>query len=278
MLLTILILAVAVAAFLFAGKVAGISKKQSEVMLYAQKAVSLVAVVLVVWGVNRTGLGTQYYLTQVNPMILQEMVESMREIQTNSSSKELKKYVSKNAKEMEANAPVLGNEGGSKTIFLFSDYTCPYCQRVHGELMRVIADDPEVRVVLKNFSVHGIMSDIPAQAVIAAKLQGNDKAAKLDALLTSNTKWYDVARTATDQSKAASAIFENVMKLAKDAGLDAKRLEKDMKEAKEVQIELYQVRELSQKFNISGTPFLIINNQAFPGAIPYDQIRAALAR
>jgi protein-disulfide isomerase len=276
MLLTILILAVAVAAFLLAGKVLGVSKKQTEVMLYAKKAITLVAVVLVVWGVNRTGLGTQYYLTQVNPMILQDMVENMREVQTSQSTKEMKKFVAKNSAEMQANAPILGNPEGSKVIYLFSDFTCPYCVRVHGELNKVIAEDPEVMVVLKNFSVHGIMSDIPAKATIAAKLQSNAKAAKLADMLMSSQKWYESARSAGDQAKAGALVLEGVMKVAREAGLDVKQLEKDMAESKEVMAEFYQVRELSQKFNISGTPFLIINNQAFPGAIPADQIRQAL--
>ena len=78
-----------------------------------------------------------------------------------------------------------------------------------------------------------------------------------------------------DQSKLPQKIHANVMKLAKEVGLDTKQLEADM-EGEVVQKELQNVRELAQRFEISGTPFLIIGEQAFPGAIPYDQIINAL--
>jgi protein-disulfide isomerase len=39
---------------------------------------------------------------------------------------------------------------------------------------------------------------------------------------------------------------------------------------------LANVRELAQRFEINGTPFLVIGEQAFPGAIPYNQIVEAL--
>ena len=65
------------------------------------------------------------------------------------------------------------------------------------------------------------------------------------------------------------------MKLAKEAGLDVDQLEKDMK-GEVVARELENVRDLAQRFEISGTPYLIIGEQAFPGAIPYEQIMDAL--
>ncbi|MCL2629306.1 MAG: thioredoxin domain-containing protein [Alphaproteobacteria bacterium] len=278
MLFTILILVVAVTMYLLSGMLFLGNKKQSNATLYAiaKRAVRLVALVLVIWGVNRTGLGTSNYLVNQNPMILQDMVESMRDQQTKQSSRELTRYIARNAPMLEINAPIAGNVDGSKVIYLFTAATCPFCHRVASELNRVIADDSEVKLVIKNFSVHGILSDIPSKATIAAKLQSNEKAVALDKLLMSSTKWYEDARSAGDQTKAGAIVLKNVLNLAKEVGLDVKRLEKDMNEAPEVAREMNQVRELSQRFNITGTPFLIINGQAFPGAIPYDQIRAAL--
>jgi predicted DsbA family dithiol-disulfide isomerase len=78
-----------------------------------------------------------------------------------------------------------------------------------------------------------------------------------------------------DQSKLGDKVHSNVMKMAKEAGLDVKKLESDMK-GPVVARELAQVRELAERFQIGGTPFLIIGDSAFPGAIPYDQIMGAL--
>ena len=65
------------------------------------------------------------------------------------------------------------------------------------------------------------------------------------------------------------------MKMAAEAGLDTAQLEKDMK-GEVVAREMANVRDLAQRFEISGTPFLIVGEQAFPGAIPYQQIIDAL--
>ena len=136
-----------------------------------------------------------------------------------------------------------------------------------------MADRDDVRVVLKNFSIHGDLSDAPAKAVIAAKLQGNDKAEPLDQKLME--KEYFTQEDMKDRSKLGEKIQKNVMALAKEVGLDVAQLERDMK-GEVVAREMNNVRELAQRFEISGTPYLIIGETAFPGAIPYDQIIQAL--
>jgi predicted DsbA family dithiol-disulfide isomerase len=80
-----------------------------------------------------------------------------------------------------------------------------------------------------------------------------------------------------DRSKLAEKVKANVLKFAKEAGLDVKQLEADM-QGEVVTRELANVRGMAQEFEINGTPFLIINEQAFPGAIPYSQIIDALKK
>ena len=65
------------------------------------------------------------------------------------------------------------------------------------------------------------------------------------------------------------------MKIAIEVGLDVTKLEADMN-GPAVAREMAQVRDLADRFQIGGTPFLIIGDQAYPGAIPYDQIIQAL--
>lgn len=270
---TILVLVLGIALYLFGGlffKQTG-GKSQDSKMDLIKNSTKVLAIILVAGSVCR--LWTPYYLTSVNPAILQEMAQNMQEQKNSDSSREVRKYVRSNMDNMMAGAPVLGKVDASKTIFLFTDYSCPYCRRVHAELKRVLADNKDVRVVLKNFSIHGPLSDSPARAVIAAKIQGNDKAAALDAALMDRD--YYAQADLKDQSKIGDKVHANVMKLAKDAGLDVKKLEADMN-GPVVARELGQVRELAQRFQINGTPYLIIGDQAFPGAIPYDQIMGAL--
>ncbi|MBO4480244.1 MAG: thioredoxin domain-containing protein [Alphaproteobacteria bacterium] len=268
---TIVVLIVGVALFLFGDMIAKQDGKKPTTL--TTKLIKLVSILLIAGCVCR--LYTPIYLTHTNPSILQEMVTAMQEQQNAEKNKAVRAYVRSNMGEMIADAPVWGNEDAKKTIFLWSDYSCPYCRRVHSELARVMESRNDVRVVLKNFSIHGDLSDAPAKAVIAAKLQGNDKAAALDRKLME--KEYYSQDDMKDRSKLGDRVHKNVMAMAAEVGLDTAQLERDMK-GPVVARELKNVRDLAQKFDISGTPYLIIGEKAFPGAIPYDQIIDALDR
>ena len=103
-------------------------------------------------------------------------------------------------------------------------------------------------------------------------MQGNDKAAKfVDMVFTREYRPADEQ----DQGKVAEKIQEKLMEFAAEAGLDTAKLAEDMN-SEVVSRELSNVSELATRFNITGTPFLIINDQAFPGAIPASQILEAL--
>ena len=269
---TIIVLIVGIALFLFGGMfVKQDGRKPTTASIIVKKLIKLIAIFLIAGCVCR--LYTPYYLTHTNPMILQEMVTAMQEQQNAEKNKAIRSYVRSNIGEMIADAPVWGAEDAKKTIFLWSDYSCPYCRRVHSELARVMESRDDVRVVLKNFSIHGELSDAPAKAVIAAKLQGNDKAAALDKKLME--KDYFTQDDMKDRSKLGEKVKKNVLALAASVGLDTAQLERDMKGAV-VARELKNVRDLAQEFGISGTPYLIIGEQAFPGAIPFEQIMTAL--
>lgn len=269
---TILVLVLGIALFMFGGMLfKGDAKKTSNGAKLGKKAIKLVAILLVAGCVCR--LYTPYYLTSVNPEIIQEMVDAMQEKQNEAKNKAVREYVRKHADEMVADAPILGNREAKKTIYVWTAASCGYCRRVHGELDRVLSERDDVRVVLKNFSIHGVMSDIPARAMIAANIQDADKAAKFADMIM--TREYRPDGKIDDQAKMAEAIEKNVMKFAKEAGLDTEQLKKDMNGGV-VAREMANVRDLANRFEITGTPFLIIGEEAFPGAIPADAIKAAL--
>ena len=198
---TIVILVIGIALFLFGGTSAKQGDKKPATGM-VNKAVKLISIILIAGCVCRIYM--PMYLTHTNPMILQEMIASMQEKQNAEKNKAVRAYVRSNIGEMIADAPVWGDENAAKTIFLWSDYSCPYCRRVHNELARVMENRKDVRVVLKNFSIHGELSDAPAKAVIAAKLQGNDKAAALDRKLME--KEYYTQNDLKDRSKLGDKI------------------------------------------------------------------------
>ena len=265
---TILVLVLGIALYMFGGMMLKNDGKNPAIL---KKAISVIAVIMVAGSVCR--LYVPYYLTSVNPAILQEMAEGMQEQQNAEKNKAIRKHVRERAFEMTEHAPILGNPEAKKTIYVWTAASCGYCRRVHGELDRVMKSRDDVKVVIKNFSIHGVMSDGPARAMIAANMQDQAKAAKFVDLVM--TKEYRPSENIEDQEKLAAAIEKNLMKFAKEAGLDVEQLKTDMGSDVVAQ-ELANVRDLANTFEITGTPFLIIGEEAFPGAIPADQINAAL--
>lgn len=271
---TILVLVLGIALYMFGGMlIARIGDDSSAGLKLAKKATTVFAIILIAGSVCR--LYVPYYLTSVNPLIIQQMANGAQEQMNAEKNKAVRAFVREHADTMIADAPILGSQDAKKTIYVWTDFSCPYCRRVHGELDRVLKNRNDVRVVVKNFSIHGALSDAPAKAAIAAKLQSPEKAAKLvDMMMTRNFYTQDDLK---DQSKIAEKVEKNVMKMAEEAGLDTKQLKQDMN-GEVVAREMANVRDLAQQFEISGTPFLIIQEQAFPGAIPYDQIIKALEK
>ena len=269
---TILVLILGIALYVFGGMlVKQDAKKATAGARLTKKALNIVAILLVAGSVCR--LYTPYYLVDVNPNIVQEMVQAIQEKENEAKNKAIREFVREKADTMIADAPVLGNPEAKKTIYVWTAASCGYCRRVHGEISSVLADRDDVRVVLKNFSIHGVMSDGPARAMIAAKMQDNAKAAKFVDLVM--TREYRPQGDVKDQDKLAQQIQKNLMKFAEEAGLDTAKLAEDMN-SDVVARELTNVRDLAQRFEITGTPFLIINEQAFPGAIPASHILNAL--
>ncbi|MCL2758391.1 MAG: thioredoxin domain-containing protein [Alphaproteobacteria bacterium] len=277
MIWTILILVLAIA--LFAGNellFQKVGKKDTQTIYWGKKGVMLLSIAFLVIGINRMGLGVSHYLVRSNPMILQEMIEAaQRQPQQAVSRREVRRILREQGDRMTQFAPIKGNPDAKHTIFMFTVPTCPACIHAHRELNRVIEDRDDVRVVIKAWSIHGPRSDAAVRAMIAAKLQSNDKAVALSDYFHGNRDWLEAAGRATTPEEMVKAIEKGVMDAAREVGLDVAQLENDMR-GSAVRQEANQIRELVERLDVRGVPFIIIGDRAFPGAMPYDDIINAL--
>jgi len=48
-------------------------------------------------------------------------------------------------------ALVMGNAKGKKRLFVFTDPECPFCAKMHGELKKLVALEPELAIYIKMF-------------------------------------------------------------------------------------------------------------------------------
>lgn len=156
---------------------------------------------------------------------------------------------------------VLGNKAGKLTIVEFYDPRCQYCRKVLGDIDHLISSEPDLRLVLKVIPVLGANSLTDAQAIMAAGLQG---------------KYVPFQKALMTDASAPS--LERIKRIAENLGLDADRLQKDMK-SPAVSAALSKNVELARAIDLEGTPtFIIGEHEIIPGAASENDLKAALDR
>lgn len=156
--------------------------------------------------------------------------------------------------ENDPNAPVLGNPEGDVTVVEFFDYNCPYCRRVKPEMEALLAADPNVRVVYREWPILGEGSVFAARAALASRNQ--DK--------------YEEFHWAMMQLKQR-AEEATIIRVAEDIGLDVAQLRRDMT-APEIEEHIQTSMRLAQSLGFSGTPSFVIGDSLAPGLIQADQM------
>ena len=155
--------------------------------------------------------------------------------------------------------PVMGNANGTITLYEFSDYNCGYCKRVFEPIQQLVRDNPDVRLVIKEFPILSQSSLVAAKAAIAAEMQGKFGD-------------YHIAMM-TYRGQITDAV---VMRMAAQAGVDIEQLKSDMESPKTIAI-IQRTREAAAALEINGTPGLVVGDTVVPGAIGLDELVKLIA-
>ena len=156
--------------------------------------------------------------------------------------------------------PVMGNAHGTITLYEFSDYNCGYCKRVFEPIQQLVRDNPDVRLVIKEFPILSHSSLVAAKAAIAAEMQGKFGD-------------YHIAMM-TYRGQITDAV---VMRMAAQAGVDIEQLKSDMESSKTMAI-IQRTREAAAALEINGTPGLVVGDTVVPGAIGLDELTKLIAK
>jgi len=122
----------------------------------------------------------------------------------------------------------------------------------------VVKNDPNVRVVYKEFAILGPQSVIAARAALAAKRQGKYHEFH-DALMT-----------------AEQADAHSVSAIAKELGLDEDKLARDMQDPAIV-AQLERNYRLATAIGVNGTPAFVIGDRLVPGAVDEQAMMEIIA-
>jgi protein-disulfide isomerase len=149
-----------------------------------------------------------------------------------------------------AGSPVTGAGKAPITIVEFSDFQCPYCIAATPEIQALLKAYPQqVKLIFKEFPLETHSQAFgAATAALAAHKQGKFWA------------MHDAMFEHRDLSKP------NLIAMAKAAGLDLARFEKDM-DSKEIRDAIAKDVADGDHANVEGTPTIFINGQRYNGAI-----------
>lgn len=147
------------------------------------------------------------------------------------------------------------------TIVEYFDYNCPYCKKLVPPLQALLAQDPKVAVVYKDWPILGPVSVYAASSALAAGWQGKYLAAH-DALIVG-------PRLA--QNEQVDSILQN-------AGVNMDKLKKDrVTHAKEIAALLERNNQEARALTLDGTPGLVVGRQLVPGITDLSLLKKLVA-
>lgn len=154
-----------------------------------------------------------------------------------------------------------GNPDGDITIVEFMDYRCGFCRRAKPEVERLLAEDGNIRLIIKELPILGESSLVASRFAVSAKHVEGPEAYKAlhDALIEMPGEPNEVtlARLSESFGYNTEAILEGM-------------------NADAVTQELRLTRQLANNMSISGTPTFIFGDEMVRGYLPLDQMKAVI--
>lgn len=225
----------------------------------AKRSYLIVALLALVFGFagaalwSLSGLGDQHtraYLLD-HPELLPEMADRY---QANQAEERLAEV----ADEVGVPFPgaVLGNPQGTVTLIEFTDYGCTYCRLSQPEVERLVDENSDLRVVIREWPIFPGSEEAARMALAAAK-QGKFAA-------------FHEAMFALGPPDPVS-----IAKAAEVAGLDIAEARR-FAASEEASVQLAKNMGLAEKLGFSGTPSWVIDGRVLQGAIGFDALQDAV--
>ena len=152
------------------------------------------------------------------------------------------------------NPMIIGNKNASKIIYEFVDYNCGYCVKFHQQVLSVLNEDLNTKLVIMQMPILGENSVTLSKIAIAASFQ--NKFEEVHNYLYSSKR----------KSKMADILGDLFL-----MNIDIAQLEKDIN-SEEVAKVILSHEQFVNEFKFNGTPAIIIGETIIPGYIEKDKI------
>ena len=152
------------------------------------------------------------------------------------------------------NSMIIGNKNATKIIYEFVDYNCGYCLKFHDQVLSVLNEDQNTKLVIMQMPILGESSITFSKIAVAASFQ--NKFEEVHNYLYSSDR----------KSKMADILGDLFL-----MNIDIAQLEKDMN-SEEVSKVILSHEQFVNDFKFNGTPAIIIGETIIPGYIEKDKI------
>ena len=193
-----------------------------------------------------------------NPEVLQEAYQALEAKQTaaedakrSAAIADQKGLIYDSTRQVE-----LGNPKGSVTMVEFFDYNCGYCKRALNDMVTLIDQNPDLRIVLKEFPVLGQGSSEAAQVAIAVNAVAPERYLEFHQRLLGGE---------------GPANRDVALAVATDLGLPMDKVRAAM-ESPDVAQTIEEVYGLAQALGINGTPSYVVGDKVMVGAVGLPQL------
>ncbi|MGY8985898.1 MAG: DsbA family protein [Sphingomonadales bacterium] len=202
-----------------------------------------------------------------HPEIIPEAIDILKEREAKKKQDTLKLTIDLKRSQIERDgfSMVGGNPNGDITITEFYDYRCPFCSRSHPDILRLLANDKNLRIVYKQFPV----KDRPGEP------QTSLKASQMAISAYRQGKFEEFHNLALTEGTGLTDLKLRV--IAKKVGLDKEKLKADLEDP-EIIDQIRQNISLARELGISGTPTFVIGTDIIVGARDYDLLKDAISK
>jgi protein-disulfide isomerase len=188
-----------------------------------------------------------------HPEILPQAMENLRK---NDDAKQLAGL--RGDIEKPFSGAILGNPAGKVVVVEFADYACGYCKRSVADLNALIAENPNIKVVMRELPILSPQSADAAKMAMAAAEQGKYPAF--------HTAMYEIGKPDAETIEAA----------ANAAGMDLERARRTIADPK-LDAEIDRNMGFARQLGFQGTPSWVIGQRLLSGAVGRDALAAAIA-
>jgi protein-disulfide isomerase len=152
------------------------------------------------------------------------------------------------------NSMIVGNKNATKIIYEFVDYNCGYCLKFHQQVLSVLNEDQNTKLIIMQMPILGESSITFSKIAVAASFQ--NKFEEVHNYLYSSDR----------KSKMADILGDLFL-----MNIDIAQLEKDMN-SEEVSKVILSHEQFVNDFKFNGTPAIIIGETIIPGYIEKEKI------